>query len=132
MKRLRRQANLTSKDISEKDIVQAFMLDLKTNYNAYSFVEEEDLVYTLTRMEDDYRASVELAKFYVENVKADNFIKALSEIKNEPVEIDPSEVSSMVRAVKRFYNFTNEMPYEIVKSDVEEAEDMISNSVDDE
>ena len=132
MKRLRRQANLTSKDISEKDVVQAFMLDLKTNYNAYSFVEEEDLVYTLTRMEDDYRASVELAKFYVENVKADNFIKALSEIKNEPVEIDPSEVSSMVRAVKRFYNFTNEMPYEIVKSDVEEAEDMISNSVDDE
>ena len=132
MKRLRRQANLTSKDISEKDVVQAFMLDLKTNYNAYSFVEEEDLVYTLTRMEDDYRASVELAKFYVENVKADNFIKALSEIKNEPVEIDPSEVSSIVRAVKRFYNFTNEMPYEIVKSDVEEAEDMISNSVDDE
>ena len=132
MKRLRRQANLTSKDISEKDVVQAFMLDLKTNYNAYFFVEEEDLVYTLTRMEDDYRASVELAKFYVENVKADNFIKALSEIKNEPVEIDPSEVSSMVRAVKRFYNFTNEMPYEIVKSDVEEAEDMISNSVDDE
>ena len=132
MKRLIRQANLTSKDISEKDVVQAFMLDLKTNYNAYSFVEEEDLVYTLTRMEDDYRASVELAKFYVENVKADNFIKALSEIKNEPVEIDPSEVSSIVRAVKRFYNFTNEMPYEIVKSDVEEAEDMISNSVDDE
>ena len=79
-----------------------------------------------------YNITIILDKFYAENVKADNFIKALSEIKNEPVEIYHSEVSSIVRAVNRFYNFTNEMPYEIVKSDVEEAEDMISNSVDNE
>ena len=81
MKRLKRQA--TVENITNKDVVQAFMLDLEKNYNVYSFADNEDLVYELTRMENDDEASIKLANYYVENVNVNNFIDALSEIKGE-------------------------------------------------
>ena len=128
MKRLKRQA--TIENITNKDIVQAFMLDLEKNYNVYSFVDNEDLVYELTRMENDDEASIKLANYYVENVNVNNFIDALSEIKGEQVKVADDEIVSLLRPIKRFYNYTDRIPYEIVKDDVEEAEDMIGNSTD--
>lgn len=62
MKRLKRQA--TVENITNKDVVQAFMLDLEKNYNVYSFADNEDLVYELTRMENDDEASIKLANYY--------------------------------------------------------------------
>ena len=62
MKRLKRQA--TIENITNKDVVQAFMLDLEKNYNVYSFADNEDLVYELTRMENDDEASIKLANYY--------------------------------------------------------------------
>ena len=56
MKRLKRQA--TVENITNKDVVQAFMLDLEKNYNVYSFVDNEDLVYELTRMESGDGGSI--------------------------------------------------------------------------
>ena len=128
MKRLKRQA--TVENITNKDVVQAFMLDLEKNYNVYSFADNEDLVYELTRMENDDEASIKLANYYVENVNVNNFIDALSEIKGEQVKVADDEIASLLRPIKRFDNYTNRIPYEIVKDDVEEAEDMIGNSTD--
>ena len=128
MKRLKRQA--TVENITNKDVVQAFMLDLEKNYNAYSFVDNEDLVYELTRMENDDEASIKLANYYVENVNVNNFINALSEIKGEQVKVADDEIASLLRPIKRFYNYTDRIPYEIVKDDVEEAEDMIGDLTD--
>ena len=128
MKRLKRQA--TVENITNKDVVQAFMLDLEKNYNVYSFVDNEDLVYELTRMENDDEASIKLANYYVENVNVNNFIDALSEVKGEQVKITDDEIASLLRPIKRFYNYTDRVPYEIVKDDVEEAEDMIGDLTD--
>ena len=128
MKRLKRQA--TVENITNKDVVQAFMLDLEKNYNVYSFVDNEDLVYELTRMENDDEASIKLANYYVENVNVNNFIDALSEIKGEQVKVADDEITSLLRPIKRFYNYTDRVPYEIVKDDVEEAEDMIGDLTD--
>ena len=41
MKRLKRQA--TVENITNKDVVQAFMLDLEKNYNVYSFADKQNL-----------------------------------------------------------------------------------------
>ena len=128
MKRLKRQA--TVENITNKDVVQAFMLDLEKNYNVYSFADNEDLVYELTRMENDDEASIKLANYYVENVNVNNFIDALSEIKGEQVKVTDDEIASLLRPIKRFYNYTDRVPYEIVKDDVEEAEDMIGDLTD--
>ena len=128
MKRLKRQA--TVENITNKDVVQAFMLDLEKNYNVYSFADNEDLVYELTRMENDDEASIKLANYYVENVNVNNFIDALSEIKGEQVKVADDEITSLLRPIKRFYNYTDRIPYEIVKDDVEEAEDMIGDLTD--
>ena len=128
MKRLKRQA--TVENITNKDVVQAFMLDLEKNYNVYSFADNEDLVYELTRMENDDEASIKLANYYVENVNVNNFIDALSEVKGEQVKVTDDEIASLLRPIKRFYNYTDRVPYEIVKDDVEEAEDMIGDLTD--
>ena len=128
MKRLKRQA--TVENITNKDVVQAFMLDLEKNYNVYSFADNEDLVYELTRMENDDEASIKLANYYVENVNVNNFIDALSEIKGEQIKVADDEITSLLRPIKRFYNYTDRVPYEIVKDDVEEAEDMIGDLTD--
>ena len=128
MKRLKRQA--TVENITNKDVVQAFMLDLEKNYNVYSFADNEDLVYELTRMENDDEASIKLANYYVENVNVNNFIDALSEIKGEQVKVTDDEIASLLRPIKRFYNYTDRVPYEIVNDDVEEAEDMIEDLTD--
>ena len=128
MKRLKRQA--TVENITNKDVVQAFMLDLEKNYNVYSFADNEDLVYELTRMENDDEASIKLANYYVENVNVNNFIDALSEIKGEQVKVTDDEIASLLRSIKKFYNYTDRVPYEIVKDDVEEAEDMIEDLTD--
>ena len=128
MKRLKRQA--TVENITNKDVVQAFMLDLEKNYNVYSFADNEDLVYELTRMENDDEASIKLANYYVENVNVNNFIDALSEIKGEQIKVADDEITSLLRPIKRFYNYTDRVPYEIVKDDVEEAEDMIEDLTD--
>ena len=128
MKRLKRQA--TIENITNKDVVQAFMLDLEKNYNVYSFADNEDLVYELTHMENDDEASIKLANYYVENVNVNNFIDALSEIKGEQVKVADDEITSLLRPIKRFYNYTDRIPYEIVKDDVEEAEDMIGDLTD--
>ena len=128
MKRLKRQA--TVENITNKDVVQAFMLDLEKNYNVYSFADNEDLVYELTRMENDDEASIKLANYYVENVNVNNFIDALSEVKGEQVKVSDDEIASLLRPIKRFYNYTDRVPYEIVKDDVEEAEDMIEDLAD--
>ena len=128
MKRLKRQA--TVENITNKDVVQAFMLDLEKNYNVYSFADNEDLVYELTRMENDDEASIKLANYYVENVNVNNFIDALSEIKGEQVKVADDEIAFLLRPIKRFYNYTDRVPYEIVKDDVEEAEDMIGDLTD--
>ena len=128
MKRLKRQA--TIENITNKDVVQAFMLDLEKNYDVYSFVDNDDLVYELTHMENDYEASIKLANYYVENVNVNNFIDALSEIKGEQVKVADDEIASLLRPIKRFYNYTDRVPYEIVKDDVEEAEDMIGDLTD--
>ena len=103
MKRLKRQA--TVENITNKDVVQAFMLDLEKNYNVYSFADNEDLVYELTRMENDDEASIKLANYYVENVNVNNFIDALSEIKGEQVKVADDEIASLLRPIKRFYNY---------------------------
>ena len=128
MKRLKRQA--TVENITNKDVVQAFMLDLEKNYNVYSFADNEDLVYELTRMENDDEASIKLANYYVENVNVNNFIDALSEVKGEQVKVTDDEIASLLRPIKRFYNYTDRVPYKIVKDDVEEAEDMIGDLTD--
>ena len=126
MKRLKRQA--TVENITNKDVIQAFMLDLEKNYNVYSFADNEDLVYELTLIENDDKASIKIAKYKDEKVNVNNFIDALSEIKGEQVKVADDEIASLLRPIKRFYNYTARIPYEIVKDDVEEAEDMIRNS----
>ena len=67
---------------------------------------------------------------YDENVNVNNFIDALSEIKGEQVKVADDEIASLLRPIKRFYNYTDRVPYEIVKDDVEEAEDMIGDLTD--
>ena len=128
MKRLKIQA--TIENITNKDVVQAFMLDLEKNYKIYTKVDNEDLVYEITRTENDDEASIKLANYYVENVNVNNFIDALSEIKGEQVKVTDDEIASLLRPIKRFYNYTDRVPYEIVKDDVEEAEDMIEDLTD--
>ena len=73
---------------------------------------------------------IEARKRRGENVNVNNFIDALSEIKGEQVKVADDEIASLLRPIKRFYNYTDRVPYEIVKDDVEEAEDMIGDLTD--
>ena len=126
MKRLYKSAAVNFDDISGKDVVNAFLLDLEKNYDLEFLANNTDLVYELTHIEDDYDKSVHLAEFYVKNINVNNFFTALEEVMNDKVDIEQDDVQELILPIKRFYNYTNKMPFDIIEADVE----VVDNSLD--